>query len=129
MGCRPDLRRLLHDYQFFISHPTGTIAPPDPNPLLQPLDAAMIAEFETALPTFNASVTNSGIIARSTPRCPCQLPKEKAFGASRRTGPRTVTTTESATPSNTRWRQLPSRVASPAEEEQAAPRLPRPVGW
>ena len=67
------------NYQFFISHPTGTIAPPDHNPLLQPLDAAMIAEFDTALPTFNATVTSSTIIARSTPPLPMPAPEGKGF--------------------------------------------------
>ncbi len=39
----------------------------------------MIAEFETALPTFNATVTSSTIIARSTPPLPMPAPEGKGF--------------------------------------------------
>jgi hypothetical protein len=53
-------------HQFFISHPIGTIAPPEANPFLETKDAVMIADLEAGLSDFNADVA-AAATARNTP--------------------------------------------------------------
>lgn len=57
-------------HQFFITHFSGTRIPPEENPQLEELDAAMIADLEACWAGFNTAMATSAETARNTPPPP-----------------------------------------------------------
>jgi hypothetical protein len=55
------------DWQFFVWHPTESMAPPAANPSLDTRDSALLAALEASLPAMNLEVANSLANARNTP--------------------------------------------------------------
>lgn len=54
-------------YQFFIRFESSPATPPAETPTLGSLDSAMVAAFQTAIPSINEAIANSTALARNTP--------------------------------------------------------------